>query len=213
MTTRIISAKSPHHSSRGGRSISGVVMHYTAGGSAASSVNWLQDERSRVSAHFVISRKGEIYQCVDIEHAAFHAGHAEMPMSTGETENHVNLRTIGIELANWGSLKKNLDGSFYGKIGSRFFHYHGIPPMKATLEYDTGEIISGWWEPYPDRQIDSLHEVLDYIVEQCGPNVADWQCGHEDIAMPLGRKSDPGPLFPWERLSRRVRRTKSIIEA
>lgn len=56
------------------------------------------------------------------------------------------------------------------------------------------------WYPFPDAQVDAVMTLAGDIVRRYG---IDPTCviGHSDIAP--GRKSDPGPLFPWERLARR----------
>jgi len=41
-----------------------LVMHYTAGSSASSSINWLCNPDARASAHLVIGRDGDITQLV-----------------------------------------------------------------------------------------------------------------------------------------------------
>lgn len=72
--------------SRNGAAIEGIVMHYTAGATASSAYNWFADPKNpyKTSAHYVIGRDGQVFQCVADSEKAHHAG------------IH-NSRTIGIE--------------------------------------------------------------------------------------------------------------------
>lgn len=72
-------------SGRSGQSIDTIMVHNTVG-SFQSAVNWFKNSTSNVSAHYVISRQGEIKQMVEDEHTAWHAGNSD-----------INRRSIGIE--------------------------------------------------------------------------------------------------------------------
>ncbi len=88
------SYRSPNYGSRGGRSISMVVLHATVG-SARSALAWLTNPAARVSAHYVIDKLGKVYHLVDDQYAAWHAGRA---VWHGETA--INEISLGIELEN-----------------------------------------------------------------------------------------------------------------
>jgi hypothetical protein len=96
----LVGPQSPHKSSRRGKKPVCTIIHYTAGASAKSSVDWFADPRARASAHFVIGRDGRVWRCVKLTEAAWHAGRAESPWG-----RDVNRHSIGIELANWGNKK------------------------------------------------------------------------------------------------------------
>jgi len=64
---------SPNRSSRNGIPIRRIVLHYTTSATAKSAVNWFLDPKSRVSAHYVIDKNGDIYQCVPDGEKAWHA--------------------------------------------------------------------------------------------------------------------------------------------
>lgn len=74
---------SPNKSARNA-TLSHIVLHNTSG-SYAGSVDWLCNPASQVSAHLVISRKGETAKLVPFEEKAWHAGNA-------------NPNSIGIEI-------------------------------------------------------------------------------------------------------------------
>ena len=76
--------QSPHCSSRNGERIRRIVMHYTDSANVDGTIAWFQDPTSRVSAHYVIARNGDIYQMVRDSDKAWHAGGA-------------NADSIGIE--------------------------------------------------------------------------------------------------------------------
>jgi len=75
-----------------------VVIHYTSNDDAAHSLNTLTSPERRVSAHYLISRDGALYQLVPESRRAWHAGQAYW---AGVTD--VNSVSIGIELDNNGS--------------------------------------------------------------------------------------------------------------
>lgn len=201
---------SPNFSDRGGMSIEAIVIHYTAGGSADGTARWFQDRVSKASAHFVVGREGEVFQCVDLDRAAWHAGQAQMTYK-GEIRSAVNRFTIGIELANRGYLQKGDDGRFYYESGRGLKVYRNGPePRRATLLFGQGHEVSGFWEPYSDLLIYSLHRLLKRLDREGFENVP--LIGHEEIAIPAGRKLDPGPLFPWAEFDRPVERfTDSVL--
>jgi N-acetylmuramoyl-L-alanine amidase len=184
--------------------VHGTVVHYTAGGAASGSVSWLCSEEARASAHFVVSRKGELTQLVDLGRAAWHAGASEMEYE-GETTSNANRFTIGVELANHGLLLEDGGGTLRTPVTRN--RYRGPDPVFAELVYDDGHIVVGWWEPYPDAQVEALLDLLKRLRNhgyQIDPIV-----GHEEIAVPFGRKMDPGAAFPWARLGRlKDRRTR-----
>jgi hypothetical protein len=64
---------SPHFNSRNGAQIRRIVMHYTTSQNVMGTIAWFQDPRSRVSAHYVIARNGDIYQMVHDSDSAWHA--------------------------------------------------------------------------------------------------------------------------------------------
>lgn len=74
-----------------------IVLHYTGMKSERDALNRLTDPASGVSAHYVVFENGDIYNPVDEELRAWHAG---VSFWRGETDT--NSRSIGIEIANSG---------------------------------------------------------------------------------------------------------------
>ncbi len=74
-----------------------VVLHYTAMDTANEALERLCSDQFEVSAHYLISEKGDIYQLVAEEKRAWHAGAG----AWGDVCD-VNSHSIGIELANTG---------------------------------------------------------------------------------------------------------------
>ncbi|WP_438942697.1 N-acetylmuramoyl-L-alanine amidase [Primorskyibacter marinus] len=75
-----------------------VVIHYTAMTSAQEARDWLCNPQAEVSAHYVISRRGTVWQLVDEDMRAWHAG-----AGVWGCVSDVNSRSVGIELANTGA--------------------------------------------------------------------------------------------------------------
>lgn len=196
------SVSSPNHSPRTSP-VRAVVVHYTGAGSFEGSVRWLCDPASKASAHFAISRDGEIVQLVPLDRRAWHAGLSEIVID-GKTISNVNDCSIGIELANHGLVYNGDDGKFWYSLGSDMYPYRGNQPEFGTLRWAGGHEIEGWFEPYPDPQIKALVSLLDELRREGYPT--ENLIGHEEIALPIGRKLDPGPLFPWHLFSRAIER-------
>lgn len=74
-----------------------IVLHYTDMCTAEEALERLCNAETKVSAHFLISKEGELYQLVDPKHRAWHAG-----VSSWKGGGDINSRSIGIELDNLG---------------------------------------------------------------------------------------------------------------
>ncbi|MDF1873934.1 N-acetylmuramoyl-L-alanine amidase [Vannielia sp.] len=72
-----------------------VLLHYTAMGETRAVLEWLATPEAQVSAHYVISPEGAVWQMVPEEMRAWHAGAA----CWGGCVD-VNSRSIGIEIVN-----------------------------------------------------------------------------------------------------------------
>lgn len=74
-----------------------VVLHYTGMETAQAALERLCDPAAEVSAHYLITEKGELFQLVAEDQRAWHAGVSRW----GEVVD-VNSHSIGIELVNMG---------------------------------------------------------------------------------------------------------------
>jgi len=162
-----------------------LVIHYSASGTLAGTVRHLTKKGSGVSAHLVIGRDGKVVQLASFDQRAWHCGKSEW---MGETD--LNDMSIGIELVNWGKLE-------HDELGFRSWLLEGIVDEQAAQgrSRTTGE--NAWWHTFTPEQLKSCFQVAEVLVRAY--QLTDI-LGHEDIAMPRGRKLDPGPLFPLDEL-------------
>lgn len=164
-----------------------LVIHYTAGGSAEASVNWLTNPSARASAHLVIGRDGGVTQLVPFDRVAWHAGVSEWEGLTG-----LNHHSIGIELDNAGRLEAK-GGQWTAWFGRT---YPREEVMEATHRHESA---ASAWHVYTEAQIEATLEAARVIIEKYG--LID-VVGHDDISP--GRKVDPGPAFPLGSLRARL---------
>ncbi len=101
----MIQAPSPNHNARK-LPVSLLVLHYTGMESGAAALERLTDARAEVSAHYLVEEDGRIFQLVEEDRRAWHAGVGEWQ---GLTD--VNSASIGIEIVNGGHNYPNEDGS------------------------------------------------------------------------------------------------------
>jgi N-acetyl-anhydromuramyl-L-alanine amidase AmpD len=178
----IESQPSPYHSSRHGHSITAIIYHFTAGPKLEGTVQYFKNNPKQVSAHYVIGTDGRIVQMVALDRVSNHAGQSVLAGKQG-----VNSFSIGIEIVNWGALQQkgcpHLFCNHYGK------KYSGQSPILARKQY---------WEPFTNDQYEALIRLTRYILSVT-PTITHIT-GHEDIAIPLGRKNDPGGAFDWNRI-------------
>jgi N-acetyl-anhydromuramyl-L-alanine amidase AmpD len=96
-------APSPNHSPRSpAHSITCVVWHATASATLRSTLGWLTNPASQVSAHYLIDRDGNAWLLVPEDRAAWHAGMSAwrgLEVTTGGVPS-LNPVSIGIELVN-----------------------------------------------------------------------------------------------------------------
>ena len=164
-----------------------LVVHFTSGASGRSSAEWFRSPENRSSsAHLVIDRDGSVIQCLPFDTVAWHAGRSQWKGLVG-----LNRHSLGIELANWGSLTRR---------GSGWVTPTGRPiadPVMAVHRNGNpdGSRAAIGWEPYPAAQIGALEAIARALVATYGISEI---VGHDDIAPT--RKSDPGPALDMERL-------------
>jgi N-acetylmuramoyl-L-alanine amidase len=97
---RLIRQSSPNCGSRrDGLRPELVVIHHTAMRTAEAAVARLCDPQAEVSAHWVIGGDGTLWQLVDEDARAWHAG-----AGSWKGRGDLNSRSIGVELANPGPL-------------------------------------------------------------------------------------------------------------
>jgi N-acetylmuramoyl-L-alanine amidase len=164
-----------------------LVMHYTAGRSAESSVNWLINPNANASAHVVIGADGSISQLVAFNRKAWHAGKSRWGGKTG-----LNGFSIGIELDNPGVLSKR-NGGWFTHWGDRV---DGSNVVEAV--HKNGGPMRGW-HAYSGLQLERAIEVASVLARHY--DLKDI-LGHEDVSP--GRKTDPGPAFPMDSFQSRV---------
>ena len=154
-----------------------VVIHYT-------SIDWenslkvLTNERYEVSSHYLIPEGGDdtysdqikIFQLVDEENRAWHAG-----ISKWEERTNINDQSIGIELVNQAECS-----------------------VRQGSQYDYTNNYICLFSEFDSDQIDQLILLLNDILSRHDEIKPTYIVGHSDISP--DRKFDPGPKFPWKKL-------------
>lgn len=150
-----------------------IVMHYTAGLTTESAVQTFCAPQSKVSAHLVIGREGDVVQCVPFNRQAWHAGRSKWGNVIG-----LNRASIGIELVSAGKLDRQ---------GSHWVTWFGkrIDPDEVFVDH-----AGHGWHAYTELQIETARTVCQDLMA-----VYDIQdiLGHEEVSP--GRKIDPGPAL------------------
>ena len=162
-----------------------IVMHWTGDVSDAGAVSWLTNPASKASAHFVIGRTGVVWQLVPTHKVAWHAG-----VSSCNGQVGCNQFSIGIEMVCAGEVLQS--GANYRTKGT------GKPVLKTDVVFADGKC----YQRYTQLQLEALQELVLGLVAEL-PSIKEI-VGHSDIAP--GRKSDPGPHFPFAKF-------RSLIES
>lgn len=171
-----------------------VVMHYTEGYLAESSISGWKDRNDGILAHVVVDRDGRIFQCRPFNETCQHAGPSRTrDPKTNKLYNGLNSCSIGIEIANTG-MKTNL----HARLGRG-----GPYPEGTTMKADhrnggkgSSEARDGKeWEIYPEAQQRAVFDLVSLLVAKY--HLQDIT-GHDCIAPE--RKADPGPAFPMKAL-------------
>lgn len=161
--------------SRGTNDIDAIVIHY-CGGSYESCKGVFKNPNGRngvhVSAHYVISKKGEITEMVREQDIAWHA-------------TYYNSRSIGIELEGSGHPDDYTD-EMYNSLSNLIYNIMSrYPKIKEANPLHPIDIAT-----YPGCSID-VPGIVGH--EQVQPAAIASSCG-------FSAKSDPGPNFDWNKL-------------
>lgn len=183
--------------------VSLVVIHHTTENFADSLQILTKRSAYPVSSHYLIPEPADptydeddlrIYELVPERYRAWHAGESYWGGRTS-----LNDQSIGIELVNrtycHGSAVEAGNGIVEGADAPR----PGTIDENTAIP-DVGPSSICFYPDYAASQIELLADLLDDILQR-HPAIQPTQIvGHSDIAP--GRKIDPGPRFPWQRLYR-----------
>lgn len=155
-----------------------IYLHHTAGGTAESTIRYWGSNKERVATHFIIDRDGTTYQTIPLEKSwGFHL-YTSSPGNKIDRKYKIKSKrydqqSIGIELCNYGYVTV-FEGKFlncYGKVISKENVIKLDKPYKG-YEY---------WEKYSDAQIESLQNLLSFLLKQYPKIKASLQKDHTNI--------------------------------
>ncbi len=167
-----------------------LVMHFTAHHLASSAINWFQMQKSRVSCHLILDRDGSLTQMLPFNTVGWHVGESYWKGHSG-----LNNNSIGIENVNYGACDRMVDGLVQPRRGDAGFdpQVWGKPNDWLYASHPLEPHIKRYWQRYTDEQLAALDLITPLLVDHYKLREV---VGHEEVATPQGRKTDPGPAFP-----------------
>lgn len=179
-----------------------VLLHYTAGFSAKSSVDFWRQQANKVSTPYIIDTDGVVYQTYDPACWSYHLGfkgtwaHDKRSIAI-ETANIGPLKLVGDTLYCWPNNYKQAycklsDTDKYVKASYRGFDYHAAftPAQLAVMPQLVGQICDEFNIPkvIPPKESRGKFDLRLF---------ANFN-GIIDHAAARSDKTDCGPAFPWE---------------
>lgn len=146
----------------------GICLHHTAGDGNPHRVRdvWNGDDRGRVATHFVVGRtmtngdsnyNGKVIQCMPLENWGYHIATPRMGFDSDHNEK-TNSGYIGIEICNWGMLKKE---------GNSFVNYTGQKvPDSQVVVLDKPFRTYKYWHAYTTAQLQAVEELVVALAQR-----------------------------------------------
>ena len=139
--------------------ISLVIIHFTETKTFTDAINLLTSKKRKVSCHYLIDKSGDIFNLVDLDKRAWHAGE-----SMWGNYDDINSRSVGIEIVNSGEIIKE---NYTSKQLVSLSHLL----IKLLKEYNIENIL-GHSDIAPTRKIDpGVHFPWQKIYKNLG---LDW---------------------------------------
>lgn len=174
----------------------GATIHYTAGGTVDGAIRSFAD--TGFCYHFVIGRDGAVIQTAYCDKGVWHAGNAKW---NGRSPNRTH---IAIALVGWGYVT--------GTPATGFKSYAGTKLAAADCAHRPSNVDGHflWWHKASDAQEKALDRLLRWAMPY-GIAPAD-VCGHDEAALPKGRKADPGGMLSctMPELRKRLAKPKAL---
>jgi N-acetyl-anhydromuramyl-L-alanine amidase AmpD len=164
----------------GGKPI-GAVVHYTADGDAAAGAASLV--AAGLGYHLIVAKDGSVYQMASLTRKVWHAGKAAW---RGHSPNQTCL---AVALVSWGFLRPSPGDAYRTYLGTLV-----VPGAVAWRTDNRFGIVQPW-----DAATPAQTSALETILQRCldlGMD-PDMICGHDECALPAGRKMDPGGVLPY----------------
>lgn len=157
----------------------GVTVHYTADRDLDRTIRALAAKE--LGYHLLIDRDGGIYQAADLNQQVWHAGKAVW------RNINPNRSHVAVSIVSWGEVQEEA-GVFSVTWNGVQIPDSDVARRKAPV---TG--VETLWDAATQAQEIALSETLEWLVDQgvAPANV----CGHDEAALPHGRKCDPGGVL------------------
>lgn len=173
-----------------------IVLHYTAGYSAASAIATFATPTGKASAHFVVETDGKVTQMVNCNDTAWHAG-----FGVFRGGGQVNARSIGVEIVNPGYHFRSTTGQILNwerkpVPASRLAPFPGMIEARDPWVGSANVL----WPLYPEPQLKAVEAIIRACLSAY-PGIAE-VVGHRDVDTVRKLKVDPGPAFPMPRMRR-----------
>lgn len=162
----------------------GAVIHFTAGhyGNDQDALNSLASMADRGYGAIVLGRGGQFFKAQNqgLDDVVYHAG-----VSKWKDKESISYYCLGIEVVCGGKLDKN---------GRTWF---GTKPPEEECRYVLGKdnVETGKYHMFTPQQELSLRNFM-LCQSLINPEFRfSWVVGHDEIAVPKGRRNDPGGAF------------------
>lgn len=187
-----------------------LVLHFTAGQTAASAYASWVNTPLQVATAYLLDTDGTVYECFPPRYWAYHLG----VKGSDSNFNAHDKRSVGIEIANVGSLKKNGSQLNWWPPEDRYeTKWCEVSEKKRYVK----SAFRGfdYYAAFTAEQSKALPALVEHVCATCGipkklpPAAKRGVCdlkffaGYQGIAAHQNfreDKSDVGPAFDWDRL-------------
>lgn len=159
----------------------GITVHYSADPVLKRVLKEFQ--ASGLNYHLIIDKDGEVHQTAHLTQRVWHAGEAEWNRQS-PNKSHLAVALLGWGLVTPFDKPKGLYKSWNGAVitGDTVLRRRG---NQGEQEF--------YWEFATEAQEDALRKICQWAIST-GMSPEDI-CGHDECALPLGRKCDPGGML------------------
>jgi hypothetical protein len=163
------------------------LIHWTAGVPTQTGANGIEEGAKNGYTYLFLPRDGQVWQGAPTYAGGYHAGAAKVS----------SLDCLGIEVACAGKLEKigDLYVPWFAKNSDGSINKARCIPQEEVI-YDADgpeddESFKGYYQLYTKEQRKSLTKLALYFCQELGGHPDRIQ-GHDMVAIPAGRKVDPG---------------------